>query len=305
MPSVHKSLTIAACELANRILEKQGMSLLTVDESVDLVLASVRQDTAVSLAKNRLGNWHFYNPEKEDKQAMAVDDKFSGAKRCFYHAESGNVINRSCRNDVAHRIERPLVDDPENIYLLGAACHFIQDSTVPAHVVPVYHGPNYVFLSPEAIGFVPYTAGLTFKLKDSLGRWPVKDIKWLDGDVEAVLMLADKEKLCESPVFAMMNFNFFVTQKQLQRSPEYENEINDKKIKQWLDFYNADVGNDYFLGFLSEHEQILPFGDESLGITEKSYEAFVESCHRQAILTSAALIVGMRMRTQAVKEGGT
>jgi hypothetical protein len=83
--------------------------------------------------KNRLTNWHFYNPNKTSKAITRRVTVEQSQRRLWQRARHGFDTTSKAE-------EKPL--------FLGALIHFVEDVSVPAHVVPVYHGP-----------FIPRIAG--------------------------------------------------------------------------------------------------------------------------------------------------
>ncbi|MCL6271624.1 hypothetical protein M3P05_17035 [Sansalvadorimonas sp. 2012CJ34-2] len=91
------------------------------------------EDTSVRACVQRITNWHFYNPHKENRQ------------RCSW---LGLTIDRSMtslvlqrQQDLLQALQKPDLLFRDFALVYGRCMHFIEDVTVPAHVTPVFHGP--------------------------------------------------------------------------------------------------------------------------------------------------------------------
>lgn len=76
--------------------------------------------------KKRLTNWHFYNPNKTSEAVT---------RRSFVEQSQRRLWQRA-----KHGFESMSEAEGKALFL-GALIHFVEDVSVPAHVVPVYHGP--------------------------------------------------------------------------------------------------------------------------------------------------------------------
>ena len=72
----------------------------------------------------RINNWHFYNKERSHLSKVGLDEQSM--------SELWQGVHRGLsRNESVF----------DKALFVGALLHLIEDMTVPAHVVPVYHGP--------------------------------------------------------------------------------------------------------------------------------------------------------------------
>lgn len=127
MPSAgHEVLSNFAIDLFNRCVERgygDAEQALEKSERARIVKANRREDSTRLI--RRALNWHFYNPRMESRQ-----------RSLFFINRSfiplfGKIEARLIQPDLAWR---------EALDEIGRAIHFIEDLTVPAHSVPVFHG---------------------------------------------------------------------------------------------------------------------------------------------------------------------
>ncbi len=83
----------------------------------------LKEEETLFLIK-RINNWHFYNKERSHLSKVGLDEQsmtelWQGAHRGLSYNE--DVFDKSL--------------------FVGALMHLMEDMTVPAHIVPVYHGP--------------------------------------------------------------------------------------------------------------------------------------------------------------------
>lgn len=78
----------------------------------------------------RATNWHFYNPNKTEKKITRRGAIEQSQKRLWQRAKRGFET---------------MSEAEDKALFLGALVHFVEDVTVPAHVVPVYPGNRWGF----------------------------------------------------------------------------------------------------------------------------------------------------------------
>ncbi|MCL2920194.1 hypothetical protein [Shewanella litorisediminis] len=233
---------------------------------------------AVFPMTKRLHNWHFYHPDKTaDGQRLAGKTDMSMA-RLWQAALTG--------------LEQAPAE--HKAYYLGALIHLIQDLTVPAHAVPVYHGPKIIAWQREFAPLVNYL-GLGFRgifvIHDPVDDWPVSP----QGAEYGIAAIP-----CPEPHIAASarsaNFDALRTQVARQTLAALDTPIPGCAAP-WRLFWSEDIGHRYFAGY---KQGIKPFGRaKSLsgdGISidgrpcEPDYQGFVAARHRAAVeATMAAL----------------
>ena len=113
----HERITRKAIELLNK---KYGANYITGYEAKQIIRGNLSEDKFNSKWLIRPFNQHFYNPLKEKqywKRNKSIDRRFEKLQRNF----TGRV-NKS-----------------KYYYSIGEIIHHLQDETVPAHVVPIFH----------------------------------------------------------------------------------------------------------------------------------------------------------------------
>lgn len=125
----------------------------------------VQHDDVLRLSK-RLLHWHFYHP---DRQVLAkvgwIDQSMLGL---WQQLNLGWAANAALH---------------DKLLFVGGLAHLIEDLTVPAHVIPVYHGPTAVSLEgPRRLrSLVDYylearpDTGLL--INDAIDSWPVDEAR--------------------------------------------------------------------------------------------------------------------------------
>lgn len=236
---------------------------------------------AVFPMTRRIHNWHFYHPDKTaDAQRLAGKTDMSMA-RLWLAALTGLE-----QAPAEHRA-----------YYLGALIHLIQDVTVPAHAVPVYHGPKIIAWQREFAPLVDYL-GFGFRgifvIHDPVDDWPVSP-SGADERLQAISCPALPEAFDDhSAAFDALRAGVA-----RQTLAALDNPIPGCAAP-WRLFWSEDLGHRYFAGY---KQGIKPFGRTKTlsgdGISmdgrpcEPDYQGFVEARHRAAIeATMAALQLG-------------
>ncbi|ABM01112.1 hypothetical protein SHAM105786_06510 [Shewanella amazonensis] len=233
---------------------------------------------AVFPMTKRIHNWHFYHPDKTaDAQRLAGKTDMSMA-RLWQAAQAG--------------LEQAPAE--HKAYYLGAIIHLIQDVTVPAHAVPVYHGPKIIAWQREFAPLVNYL-GFGFRgifvIHDPVDDWPVNST----GAEQPIAAIPCPELHAASSNLSA-NFDALRTRVARQTLTALDNPIPGCAAP-WRLFWREDLGHRYFAGYT---QGIKPFGranslsGEGISIDgrpcEPDYQGFVETRHRAAIeATMAAL----------------
>src|SRR6185312_2705869 len=96
-------------------------------ESVGSIVEGAKAEDALTLT--RACNWHFYNREGQVRW-RGVNRNLDAVFR-----QRIRKLEKQLKTRKSH---------PSEIYkVAGQVLHYIQDMTVPAHVVPIYHGPGH------------------------------------------------------------------------------------------------------------------------------------------------------------------
>lgn len=125
----------------------------------------VQHDDVLRLSK-RLLHWHFYHP---DRQALAkvgwIDQSMLGLWQQLNFGWSANAALH------------------DKLLFVGGLAHLLEDLTVPAHVVPVYHGPTAVYLQgPRRLRtlvdyYLDARPETGMMIEDAIDSWPVDEAR--------------------------------------------------------------------------------------------------------------------------------
>ncbi len=106
----------------NRGMDKGRGSMLRHVNLSEAERAELRGDSVFSLMQ-RIWNWHFYNPGRTEFSRVGLVEQSHG--RLWKRLEKGLSANR----------------ESNKLLFLGGLLHLVEDVSVPAHSIPVYHGP--------------------------------------------------------------------------------------------------------------------------------------------------------------------
>lgn len=120
----HARFTETAWVIYAQWLEFRGERSAIKD--IDAVIAGTVDEDAKTLSRAR--NWHFFNPDNLLRNGRLFN-RHSGPRL----AELVSDLSSQCRNHSGQEATGPLA---------GRILHHIQDMSVPAHAVPIYHGPG-------------------------------------------------------------------------------------------------------------------------------------------------------------------
>ncbi|MGI9282370.1 MAG: hypothetical protein ACR2PX_22455 [Endozoicomonas sp.] len=293
-PYQHQLISNSSINLYNKCQKTlESVGTISSDESEQIINANSGEDTSISKAPYRIFNWHFYNSSKESGQEYFP-------------------INRSMTG-LLHSIENTLKASYEfDPVATGSGLHFIEDVTVPAHVMPVFHGPLAPLIMGGAVG--RYDFGL---IHDEIDKWEI-DVEELESFTDT---LSESINNCERLFRAEINIIsvsgktteieydinespllYFVDHTSKQTEISYKKLIPGCDIS-WEWFWNFDYGHDYFNGYRSEWDESMPvsFGDErqisdDCTMTNNNYNSFVFQRHLQAIVSGAAFIAHLKSK---------
>ncbi|MGY0216326.1 hypothetical protein ACWJJH_02935 [Endozoicomonadaceae bacterium StTr2] len=286
-PPVHVTLSGFAVDLFNQCVEAENASYLKIAAQDKKVIGETDagEDTYISNAPSRVTNWHFYNPYKEPVQwSWGVNRSMTG------------LVGR-----IEKRVEDSASFDP---FVAGSALHFIEDVSVPAHVVPVFHGPHAPLLMYKHTGMLGLTSVL---IHDGIDGWPVdekrlaaliaekvKDDTWRTQLLNLELVApGGRYSLETGPVM------YFVDSLAEQTLTALDENIPDSSCA-WKTFWDHDYGHDYFKGYLQDWVPgSLGFGKPGqlapgCELTSEKYNEFVWQRHLQAVITGASFLVYYR-----------
>ena len=199
------------------------------------------KDADIFDVSERVFNWHFYNPGRESLADIGfIDQSMVGL---FAKAGHGFLHNKS---------------KSDKVFFLGALSHLTEDLTVPAHVLPVYHGPvsaellSHGHIRPVVGYMKEHFAHLDnnplspLMIKDPIDEAPV-NTSGLPRQVEAFLYMQGT-KTCdyiqEMPIKSLDDFRDEVANRTLDCLGTTT--IDGCPGMTWSDFWVKPTGNEYF-----------------------------------------------------------
>jgi hypothetical protein len=148
-PDLHGKYTEAAFTLYREHCQPAPPS-----GAVESVVKGVQAEDSATLT--RAGNWHFYNRDGRVRKA------WWGPERNL------DAVFRQRIQELEGRLETRDPNPSEVYKAAGRVLHYIQDMSVPAHVVPIYHGPG---LKDRFDGYPPAAGdALRNAVHEALGR---------------------------------------------------------------------------------------------------------------------------------------
>lgn len=252
---------------------------------------------AVFSLVSRTTNWHFYNPHKkahsrQENVEMSYERLWQRAQKGFEQAKQ-----------------------PHDKWLfVGALLHLLEDTSVPAHVVPVYHGPTV------AVSWLGEFAHLTHYMKnkstesgfwlaqsvaDGIDKMPVQSEKLLKH------LKQNKRHFCRQ-INKSDNFKLIREQLAVETLTAIEKPIKDCKQMTWSSFwrdnnpgklpsslyfkrYNTDKGFPLF-----SQQGVITTDSAKVSCTmqqnDERYLNFVYQQHLSAIISNIRLIVAMKAK---------
>lgn len=155
----HPEFTRQAVELYRKC---KGVSL-SKESAEALAEGTENEDASILTLGQRVANWHFYNRD--------------GKLRDSWFANRSLDVIFAKRNDELEVLLAAEPRDPVKIYeRAGRVLHYIQDMSVPAHVVPIYHvtlpllggGDSFDAYQPKELVGPPWSAAACQELRPSV-----------------------------------------------------------------------------------------------------------------------------------------
>ncbi|WP_372871164.1 hypothetical protein [Shewanella sp.] len=281
----HRPLTQSAFEVLERCnipldteLKQQVMAgNLAMDMGAGKLPATLMDSNpakALYPMKVRIHNWHFYHPDKtSDAQRLSGKTDMSMAR--LWQAGVTGLTE---------------ADSSQQGYYLGALIHLIQDVTVPAHTVPVYHGPKIIAWKREFAPLVSYL-GLSFRglfsISDPIDNWPVSPITGIH---------------CPDPVRLTSDLTLGDSLNQL-RDATARQTLAALAVpmagcnQRWGIFWQQDIGHKYFSGYNQQLKPMDKMGDFSIENQRctPDYQGFVAG-RQKAAVDATVLALGIWLK---------
>ncbi|CAM3778089.1 hypothetical protein [Parendozoicomonas haliclonae] len=272
-PEKHHTLAGYSVDLFNACaLTLSFESRITLSDKATIQRYDAGEDNFLSKLPRRTFNWHFYNQNKEPEQKHGL-------------------INRSMTGLLAsldHNIVHTRTFDPK---LAGSALHFIEDVTVPAHVMPVFHGPVLPLLMGGATGH--YKPG---NIHDQIDGWKIDSNR-----IEKELSALGIDPLQCQALFEQQNVSDNPTLTRVQQTATQTLDAVNQPIAEcqtpWRWFWDVDYGNTYFTGYRYDWDDNsdATFGEtstleNSCSVKRDDYNDFVFERHLQAIKAGTAFL---------------
>lgn len=222
----------------------------------------------------RIHNWHFYNQQRQ-------------------HLSKAGLIEQSMKN-LWQGVMRGLKNNTD-IYdkslFIGALMHLLEDLTVPAHIVPVYHGPTVIkILGPiqlaPLVDYMLEVKAFSY-MQDDKGMQVIKDsIDNLHPDQSKLLVEIDSDILCDTiEQLSITSEPLSISLEQLRDQQAsftlafLETPIPACDGFQWSHFWLKPEGNHYFGRYNIGMQQPL-FGESGKLVAGKKYCDFVKDDDR-------------------------
>jgi hypothetical protein len=119
---IHGDISLKALE----VIKRCQIDISPIQSAQQIAVGSVQEDTTEKVT--RLANWHFYDTYKTLKQGPVVYESLDHIFRIRNERFFQGLTSMS---------------STEKSHSLGRVLHYIQDMSVPAHVVPVFHGKPF------------------------------------------------------------------------------------------------------------------------------------------------------------------
>lgn len=235
----------------------------------------VRQSGVFSRIE-RIGNWHFYHP---DRQAYSRIGQIEAShQNLWLGLQKGFAANAA-----AH----------DKLLFVGGLGHLLEDLSVPAHVVPVYHGPTAVeYLGPARLEpLVAYMQPKGLSISDRIDAYP-PDIPRLSSSFAAAPCALDAGQSLEALRLATARATLALLAREVPDCPGVR----------WQAFWLEPKAGEYF-GRYNLAGQSPLFGDPGIlqgaqgqrcafaPIAEdKRYRDFVFALHQTAIAADLQLL---------------
>lgn len=275
--------------LQGNVAMDQGLGFSLRDRVV------VQHDDVLRLSK-RLLHWHFYHP---DRQALAkvgwIDQSMQGL---WQQLNLGWAANAALH---------------DKLLFVGGLAHLVEDLTVPAHVVPVYHGPTAVYLEgPRRLrALVDYylearpDTGLL--IDDPIDSWPVDEAR-LQQD------LAADPAICQRIHTQALALKPAAAEREQAKRTAILDRLRDNTARQtlalleqlipncpgvrWQDFWQVPAAGQYFGRYALQQPL---FGEAGvvqgasgascrMQVADARYHTFVAQLHLQAVLADMVLL---------------
>lgn len=209
----------------------------------------------------RAFNWHFFNPNKEH-----LSRKYLIFKQSYTNLWDGIYQGFELNSKIK-----------DKALFIGGILHLLEDTTVPAHIIPVYHGPTAV----KYFGF----SSLTSYMQDETKEDMIEDK--IDA-YEVNISIKDLEGICKKSSapqtlkeLRIDNFNYLTSL--------LKTSISEKcSKKKWNSFWNNPKEDKYF----GKYNLAQPlFGEKGtidgceIKENDPLYKSFVKKLHIKAIET--------------------
>ena len=294
---VHKHLTELSLAIYNRcrggdskyrdfeIRESIILGNIAMDEGKKAFRGRSRKlphaNRSMARAK-RLINWHFYNPSLEHLSKQGWVDKS--------HTRLWKMLNREFTKSK---------NKGDKATVLGGILHLVEDLTVPAHVIPVYHGPVSVSYLGKFEHLVDYMENHHEKgmIKDRIDEIEPDKIALsydLINDMDNICRLTNKNYSPDNIRYELANKTLALMNHAIEHCEGFE----------WRDFwieaqgnryfgqYNVDNGNPLFgeAGVLSKKSKSNSDMSCAFINNDKRYDDFVKKLHHDAIKSNIKLL---------------
>jgi len=271
----HQPLSTIAVKYFNECINLNPnwqLKVISANNAGDIIQHNHNEDRAVSRMPIRLINWHFFNEGLQSRRLAAF-----------------NILDKSMTRLVRHigkNVVKGGLSQKELNKQTGRMLHFVEDSTVPAHATPVWHGPGV----SDPFDSIPVSNSVDDLVKTEINticdsadnrfkKHEIKGEKLTRQEAELLQIIADtsnqtlnliKETACISNKGKVSSWEVFW--------------IPPAKIDESLQILGEDYFGDYG-AYAFPINGVISIGDplDQCTITEKKLSEFIHTLHVNAV----------------------
>lgn len=271
----HQPLSTIAIRYFNECINLNPnwqLKAISASNASDIIQHNHNEDRAVSRMPIRLINWHFFNDDFQSRRLAVFNILDKSMTRLVRHI-GNNLVKGSLSQEELNKQS-------------GRMLHFMEDSTVPAHATPVWHGPGV----SDSFDSIPVSNSVDALVKmeinticdsadNSFNKYEIKGEKLKPQEAELLQLIADtsnqtleliKKTACITSKGKAFSWDVFWTPP--------------AKIDESLKIFGEDYFGEYGADAFPTNEAI-SIGEplDQCTITEKKLREFIHTLHVNAV----------------------